>query len=224
MTEQSAAPMGEHQDRLALTLWAEADGTFYVRGVEIMNGGSRMRLSFQKQNDMANVLAKDAHDPLLELATKALWHRGLLSLPDLRLTLNNLVLAGCRVLITAAEDGAEQIMIRFRHCFGNLLGLFRKNVLALNMAVEEIADGSARALDELYLEVANFGHHIDSMLDGSRDSCPIQTHQKLAALSQRIRETVFVLSQRELIRSTRSDPREALPAGTIHSLKALPRH
>lgn len=220
MIEMHPQPAAEQQDRLAVTLWAEADGSFYVRGVEIMNGESRLRLSFQRQNAIDEVLSDSAVDELHGIATKALWHRGLLSMPDLRITLNNLVLAGCRVLITAAEDGAEQIMIRFRHCFGNLLGLFRRNVLSLNMAVEEAAAGTARALDELYLQVANFGFHIDALLDGGADQGAGPTRDELARLSLRIRETIFALNQRELI--LRTAEAEPLPSATARTLRALP--
>lgn len=197
MIEQSVQQLADQSDRLAVTLWAEADGSFYVRGVEIMDGESRLRLSFQRQNGLKEVLSFDAYQEIEEIATRALLHRGLLCLPDFRLSLRNLVLAGCRVLITAAEDGAEQIMLRFRHCFGNVLGLFRRNVLALNMAVDEVTVETKRALDELYLQMVNFGYHVDALIQNGQERCPDQLRDELSSLSHRIRETVFALNQRD---------------------------
>ncbi|MEM9146939.1 MAG: hypothetical protein AAGC57_12125 [Pseudomonadota bacterium] len=215
-----AAEHCDKSDRLALTLRAEADGSFYVRDVEILNEGSRLRVSFQRENRLEEVLSAESCETIADVARKASEHRGMLALPDLRVSLRNLVLAGCRVLISAAEDGAEHILIRFGHCFGNLLGLFRKNVLALNMAVDELCDSSARRLDELYLQIANFSSHIETVLGDERPNCPIRTHRELAALSQRIRTTMYTLNQRQMIE--RRHPSDAAQIDAIRSLRALP--
>ena len=162
--ERVAALSAHTNEKLVINLWKNPDGTLFARSVEIIDKISRVRFSFNADCTIETVFNSRIMCELQTIVDKMSEKRGILAMPDLRLNLKDLVLEGCRVLVTAAEDGIETIMVRFVKYFGRVLSLFRDGFSHRDCLAESAVDQAVSALEKVYMPLRNFSIYLDDLL------------------------------------------------------------
>ena len=154
----------EMDEKLIINLWKNPDGSTHLRSVEVADKISRVRFSFKHASSIEDLLSPMAAEAVYGIVAKTETQRGLLMMPDLVVDLRELILSGCRVLVTAAENGIESIMIRFVKFFGKITVLFREGFSHKDSLSETAVDQAMDALERVYLPLRNFSFYLDDML------------------------------------------------------------
>lgn len=174
---------------LVVVIYVEADGTRFVRSVEIMSQNYVTRFFFSQNNTLSEVLTDEAVDAFDALVDRANTGRALISLPDEKVRLTNLSLKGCDIFVGSSKMGGERLMLRFQKAFGNVLALLRKNITVIGSAVDEPGALAVETLETAMLPLFNLAHHIETVLDSDDTSDPARLRVALELLVDRIRET-----------------------------------
>ena len=164
MRELAKIPRAQTPEKLIINLWKNPDGAIFARSVEIIDKISRVRFSFNADCLIDSVFDGRAMQEIREIVGRTADQRGILMMPDLRINLRDLVLEGCRVMVTAAEDGIETIMIRFVKYFGRVLSLFRDGFSHRDCLAENAVDQAISALEKVYMPLRNFSTYLDDLL------------------------------------------------------------
>ncbi len=151
-------------EKLIINLWKNPDGAIFARSVEIVDKISRVRFSFNADCVIESVFDTRAMSEIRDIVDRTTEQRGILMLPDLRINLKDLILEGCRVMVTAAEDGIETIMVRFVKYFGRVLSLFRDGFSHRDCLADSAVDQAISALEKVYLPLRNFSVYLDDLL------------------------------------------------------------
>lgn len=151
-------------EKLVVNLWREPDGRLFARSVEIVDRISSVRFSFNSDCMIDRIFDRRALSEICGIVARVASPRGVLMLPDLRIDLKGLVLEGCRVLVTTAEDGIETIMVRFTSYFGRVLSLFRDGFQQRSGLSENAVDQAISALEKVYMPLRKFSVYLDDLL------------------------------------------------------------
>lgn len=176
---------GSHE-KLVINLWKNPDGSVFTRSVEIVDEVSRVRFSFNNNQTIEDVFKKPAVQALMDVLQDALSKRGMLSMPDLKIQLEGILLSGCRVLVTATENGIENIMIRFVKYYGRVTSLFSDGFSHRDSLSEDAVDQAVHALERVYLPLRNFSYYLNDLLERFPDSLGKQRTEILQNVSKEI--------------------------------------
>ena len=138
-------------DHLVLNLWRHSDGSTFVSSVEVIDKKSRLRLSCCERTRPQDVFSKEVFEKLTYVFQQCSDLRGFLSLPDLKLSVGDLVLVGCRIMVSATKSGVEQVLVRFSKCYGKFNTLFRPEFRHRDSFASEGVERAVDALEKIYL-------------------------------------------------------------------------
>lgn len=175
-------------DKFVINLIAQADGTYEVRSVELLDEGKRLRFSFTKSHAVRDVFSPKAAAMLLEIAQKARRQPGLLALPDFKVNLGTLSFDGCRVMVTAAETGTENVMIRWRSYYGKVVNFFKDSFSYRDCIVENATEHALEMMQEVYLPLFDISRFIDAMNDNPDSNDTRNVSVALNELNRRIKD------------------------------------
>jgi hypothetical protein len=172
MTEQDEpAADRSTEPHLEITLHAEPDGFRWVRSVVATLGPARVRVSFQSRMALDAAFRPEAAEEIGALCRDAAPQEGVLSLPDLCLSLGGLLIRSAVILVHRAADGARQILIRARKVVGSALALFRPEVIASDGPAIRYEQLASMAVEKFFLPIANLNHLLDEVIwSGNADS------------------------------------------------------
>jgi hypothetical protein len=162
----------ESPEKLIINLWKNADGVVFVRSVEMVDNVSRARFSFTNDAKLASIFTPLASDGLLEVIRKGCERPGLLMMSDYVIDLKDLILKGCRVLVTAVQNGVENIMIRFVSFYGRVKSLFRDSVKHTDALPERAAEHAMSVFERIHMPLRNFSYFITNLLAYTPERLP----------------------------------------------------
>ncbi|MEM9063240.1 MAG: hypothetical protein AAGD13_22500 [Pseudomonadota bacterium] len=165
MREIAQLPRTGSPEKLIINLWRNPDGTLFTRSVEIVDQVTRVRFSFNSDFTIDGIFKKEAVSALRDIIQDSSNRRGMLILPDLKIQLEGILLSGCRVLITATEQGIENIMIRFAKYYGRVNALFNEGFSHRDSLAEDAVDQAVEALEKVYLPLRNFSYYLSDFLN-----------------------------------------------------------
>jgi hypothetical protein len=166
VTKVAATPAYDMTDMLVLNFVRNPDGETYSSSVELTNPKYHNRTTFKGQPKLSEVFAKQFLVHLEQVIAGASDSRMLL-LTDYVIDLGDLHLKGCRVMLSAAAQGIEYVMIRFREFYGRLNAIFRSDYhlpQAVEVREERLA---ASAMEHALLPLFNFSNHLDTAIGRS---------------------------------------------------------
>ena len=117
----------EASDVFSMTLSRVNGGAFCVRSVEITGTVMRHRITFPRDDTIHGVFREELSDSINRLLEHLPMSAHVFSDPEMVIELPNLTLARLRALIHVAEDGACQVILRFRYFIGALQNAFRSD-------------------------------------------------------------------------------------------------
>ncbi len=164
MRKLAAIPRAHDPEKLIINLWKNTDGSVFTRSVEIVDKVSRVRFSFNTDCLINGIFKRPIAESLHDILGRINGESGMLMMPDYKVALQDLVLEGCRVLVTAVENGIENIMIRFVRYFGRVASMFKDGFVHRDALSEGAVDQAVDALERVYMPLRNFSHHLDDML------------------------------------------------------------
>ena len=176
-------------------LQTSSAAAFLVRSVEVVGRGFRNRLSFTENNEIEDVFVPELADRLAGAVTDTDIlpdeTSGLMALPDFLFESGWLVLSGLRCLVTEAENGARQIMLRFRSFVGPIAAAFRGELGLLQQSFAAREAIAVDALDTIAMplfDIARIGRSVpdNEALGRSLDA-------RLNAISHRSEDLEFML-------------------------------
>lgn len=165
MRELAHLPRTGSTEKLIINLWRNTDGVVFTRSVEIVDQVTRVRFSFNSDLKIESIFKKSAVAAVTEILNDALNKRGMLILPDLKVQLEGILLSGCRVMVTATEQGIENIMIRFVKYYGRVTALFNEGFSHRDSLAEDAVDQAVDALERVYLPLRNFSYYLTDFLE-----------------------------------------------------------
>ncbi|MEM7211599.1 MAG: hypothetical protein AAF479_06850 [Pseudomonadota bacterium] len=165
MRELTHLPRTGGMEKLIINLWRNTDGVVFTRSVEIVDQVTRVRFSFNSDLKIESVFKKSAIDAITEILDDALRKRGMLIMPDLKIQLEGILLSGCRVMVTATEQGLENIMIRFVKYYGRVTALFNEGFSHRDSLAEDAVDQAVDALEKVYMPLRNFSFYLTDFLE-----------------------------------------------------------
>ena len=165
MRELAHLPRTGSTEKLIINLWRNTDGVVFTRSVEIVDQVTRVRFSFNSDLKIESIFKKSAVEAVTEILNDALNKRGMLILPDLKVQLEGILLSGCRVMVTATEQGIENIMIRFVKYYGRVTALFNEGFSHRDSLAEDAVDQAVDALERVYLPLRNFSYYLTDFLE-----------------------------------------------------------
>lgn len=165
MRELAQLPRNGSTEKLIINLWRNTDGVVFTRSVEIVDQITRVRFSFNSDLKLESIFKKSAVTALVEILQDAINKRGMLILPDLKIQLEGILLSGCRVMVTATEQGIENIMIRFVKYYGRVNALFNDGFSHRDSLAEDAVDQAVDALERVYMPLRNFSYYLTDFLE-----------------------------------------------------------
>ena len=215
------------QEKLIINLWKNSDGTVFTRSVEIVDDASRVRFSFNNDQQIGEIFKKPAVQALMDVLRDALGKRGMLSMPDLKIQLEGILLSGCRVMVTATKQGIENIMIRFVKYYGRVTALFSDGFSHRDSLSEDAVDQAVHALERVYLPLRNFSYYLNDLLERFPAALGKQRTDILQNISKEINTLGYFtdlishyVSSREIISKERGGRSPPLSTGNIEHLVA----
>ena len=115
-------------DKFIITLRASEDGVIVVQSIELIADFARTRISLSRRNRLDECFCPEVASELAAVLKLALEALGKTSLPDHAIRLSDVLLEGCRVIVTAASGGGENINLRFRKCYGAVFSVLNDSV------------------------------------------------------------------------------------------------
>lgn len=171
---------------VSITLKADAFGALFMRSLELVRGDTRIRLSFSKDATIAEAFCAQAAMRVEEVAAAALERMGLLRLPDFVIRAADFVLADCSAVAADMEDGGQQIMLRFRDHYGDIMSLFSADAEARQMLAGRAPDHAIEALEQAYVPLFDIAGHIAELRQaGALDASEKHT-KALLSISEKI--------------------------------------
>ncbi len=227
MRELAQLPKEGSQEKLIINLWKNPDGVVFTRSVEIVDDVSRVRFSFNNGQQIGEVFKKPAVQALMDVLRDALGKRGMLSMPDLKIQLEGILLSGCRVMVTATEQGIENIMIRFVKYYGRVTSLFSEGFSHRDSLSEDAVDQAVHALERVYLPLRNFSYYLNDLLQRFPTTLGKQRTDILQNISKEINTLGYFtdlishyVSSREIMSKERGSHAPPLSTGNIEQLVA----
>lgn len=111
-------------DMFVVNLRIQPEGAVVVRSCELLHKDYRNRLSFTKLPDLFEVFSGRVAKAIKALVDDFGGSRNVVSKPDFEIDLPELKLAGLSFLVSAAQDGVRQVILRFRYFIGSFQSAF----------------------------------------------------------------------------------------------------
>ncbi|MEM9432467.1 MAG: hypothetical protein AAGA12_00990 [Pseudomonadota bacterium] len=112
-------------DTFVVHLSRGMNGVVKVTSVELILSEMRNRYSFKAGQEIEDVFSIELAAKIQSALTSIGRDDRMVSLPEFEVTSKGLIVSGLRILITRLEDGAEAIMLRFRHYVGAIKSAFK---------------------------------------------------------------------------------------------------
>ncbi|MEL7466987.1 MAG: hypothetical protein AAFN27_00945 [Pseudomonadota bacterium] len=229
MREIAQLPRAGSPEKLIINLWRNPDGTLFTRSVEIVDQVTRVRFSFNSDFTIDGIFKNGAVRALKDIVQDSSNRRGMLILPDLKIQLEGILLSGCRVLITATEQGIENIMIRFAKYYGRVNALFNEGFSHRDSLAEDAVDQAVEALEKVYLPLRNFSYYLSDFLNRFPNVLGKQRTEFLRKISNEITTlgyftdliSHYVSSQEIIARTRGSEARQTVDHSVDH---LVPEH
>lgn len=157
----------QNHDNLIIELTMDAKGNLSIRSIEVNDSVSNVRFSFKYDALVSNVLSTAAANAFAETVAMARTHRGTMVVPDLHIVLTDLLLRGCRIIVSPSESGSEKISLKFDHFEGRVQSLFKREEPELPGPPAEAIEQAVFALEQVYRPLRNFSQNLNGFLDHS---------------------------------------------------------
>lgn len=227
MRDLATLPKAGSQEKLIINLWKNPDGVIFARSVEIVDEVTRVRFSYTSDLKIESLFKEPAVRALLDVLKDATSGRGMLSMPDLKIQLEGILLSGCRVMVTATEQGIENIMIRFVKYYGRVTSLFNEGFSHRDSLAEDAVDQAVDALERVYLPLRNFSYYLSDFLHRFPSVLGKQRTDFLQNISKEISTLDYYtdlishyVSSREIIAKKRGGSEPPPSTGNIENLLA----
>lgn len=160
---------GGDKDTFVIHLMRGTTGVVKVTSVELIMTDLRNRYSFKAGQLIEDVFSVDLASKVQSALTSVRSNDRLISMPDFEVSTNSVIISGLRILVTRLEDGAEAIMMRFRHYIGAIKSAFKFDpAMAIEsasmrekIAVEVLRDIVTPLFDVVAFSQAVPAHDID---------------------------------------------------------------
>ena len=176
-------------------LQTSSAAAFVVRSVEVVGRGFRNRLSFTERNEIADVFVPELAERLADAVTDTNIlpdeTLGVMGLPDFLFESGRLVLSGLRCLVTEAENGTRQIMLRFRSFVGPIAAAFRGELGLLQHSFAAREAIAVDALDTIAMPLFDIARIGKSVPDS--EALRRSLDARLNAISHRSEDLEFML-------------------------------
>ncbi|MEM1371782.1 MAG: hypothetical protein AAGG72_06085 [Pseudomonadota bacterium] len=220
-------PKAGSHEKLVINLWKNSDGVIFTRSVEILDEVTRVRFSFGSDLPVGSIFTQQAVCALTDVLDDASSQLGMLSMPDLKIQLEGILLSGCRVMVTATEVGVEHIMIRFVKYYGRVTSLFREDFSHRDSLSEDAVDHAVYALERVYLPLRNFSYYLNDFLERFPGALERQHIEALENIRGEINTLGYFtdlinhyVSSREILSNERGGEQPPLQGGHIEQLIA----
>ena len=201
---------------VSITLKANSFGAVLVRSVELISSDARVRFSYPGEASIRATFCEEAASAIEDLIAAAMEQPGILSVPDHVVRTPSLVLADSSVIVADMDDGGQQIMVRFRDHYGDILTLFASGTNPREMLVGGAVDHALEAIEQAYLPLFDFANHIAELRDSGALEPGDKTAEALLSIAERIGEmSVSRILAKDLVTGktqTRSLRKEAIEA------------
>ncbi len=179
-------------DTFVINLHRDASASPVVASVELVLPEVRNRYSFKPRKRLHDVFTADFADSLEAALNRLGADERIVSLPEFVYEIPGLIMSGLRILLTAAEDGSETIMLRIRRYIGTVKSLFRFDpAMAVSstsvrerIAVDVLEDIISPLFDLISLDVPGMEEIIEKHAPAIR--------KRISELSLRQEEIVFL--------------------------------
>lgn len=184
----SVAEENRTGDTFVMNMMSRSDGSVSVRSIELIDDVKRLRFSFNKDHRPHDIFTRDALESLLPVIDKAREQKGLILLPDLRICLPELILEGCRIMVTAGETGSENIMIRWKGYYGRIVAAFRSDFSFSDCIAEDATSHALVVMRDLYMPLYDISQFIDEMIEHDIEPNVFNLRLALKDLNWRIKK------------------------------------
>lgn len=184
-TAQNSNQLG---DKFVINIITLADGTHAVRSIELIDEAKRLRFSFSQDNTLREIFTSEGVAALQEVIDKSKRQPGLMMLPDHKVNLGDLALEGCRIMVTAAEAGAENIMIRWRSYYGRIVSFFKDTFSYRDCIVENATEHALEVMQDVYAPLFDISRFIDAMPTQDLSGDQANVNVALNELNRRIKD------------------------------------
>ncbi|NNK77452.1 MAG: hypothetical protein HKP40_01945 [Litoreibacter sp.] len=113
------------KDTFVIHLSRAPGGDLRVTSTELILSDLRNRYSFKPARAVDDVFAAPLAGEIRSVLGRIDDSSRVMSYPELDISMPGLILSGLRVLLTRLDDGAEVIMMRFRHYVGAIKSCFK---------------------------------------------------------------------------------------------------
>ena len=227
MRKSAHLPTVGSQEKLVINLWKNPDGMVFTRSVEIIDEVTRVRFSFGSDLEVESIFTPPAVRALLDVLDDAMQSSGMLSMPDMKIQLEGILLSGCRVMVTPNENGIEHVMIRFVKYYGRVTSLFKEGFSHRDSLSEDAVDHAVHALERVYLPLRNFSYYLTDFLQRFPDSLGKQHTDALKNINDEINTLGYFtdlinhyVSSREILAKERGGEPPPLHNGDLQQLIA----
>ncbi|MGB0410502.1 MAG: hypothetical protein ACPGFA_02840 [Pikeienuella sp.] len=165
MPSPPASTDTETGDKFVITLNATENGALYVQSVEFIAGFARTRISLSKLNRLDEFFCPEVAAELTDILKPALLSHGMLSLPDRSIRMSDILLEGCRVMVMAAAGGGENIIVRFRKCYGAIFSILNDQVPLKKNLADKTVSQALEMLENAYIPLFDLSRYLDGILD-----------------------------------------------------------
>ena len=227
MRKSALLPKAGSQEKLVINLWKNSDGVVFTRSVEIVDEVTRVRFSFSGDLAIECVFTQPAVNALIDVLDDATGKQGMLSMPDLKIQLEGILLSGCRVMVTATDSGIEHIMVRFVKYYGRVTSLFKEDFSHRDSLSEDAVDQAVHALEQVYMPLRNFSYYLTDFLERFPQVLGKQRTDVLEKINNEIHSLDYYtdlishyVSSREIMANDRGSREPPLTTGNIEQLIA----
>ena len=155
-------------DKFIITLRASEDGVIVVQSIELIADFARTRISLSRRNRLDECFCPEVASELAAILKPALEAPGMTSLPDHAIRLSDVLLEGCRVIVMAASGGGENIIVRFRKCYGAVFSVLNDSVPLKKNLVDRTVAQTIDMLENAYIPLFDLSRYLGSLLDQSQ--------------------------------------------------------
>lgn len=177
----------EADNRFVITLNSSEDGVIVVQSIEFIAEFARTRISLSKRNRLDECFCPEVAAELSAILSPALEKPGMLSLPDHAIRLSDVLLEGCRVIVMAASGGGENIIVRFRKCYGAIFSVLNDNVPLKKNLVDKSVAQTLEMLENAYVPLFDLSRYLDGLLDQQEDGLECDFDNVARTINEKIK-------------------------------------
>ncbi|MEM7507559.1 MAG: hypothetical protein AAF415_12520 [Pseudomonadota bacterium] len=177
-------------ERLIMNIVVQPDGRRLLRSLEVFDNAKRMRFSFV-ESTLREVLSIEALASINDLLDGILGNGRAIISSDVAIQLKNLILEGCNIMISAGADGAENVMIRFKHYHGRILSLFSDTFAYRDSVADRAVETATDILTNIYMPLFDLSQYIDQNLSKEGADPQPELAEALTRINKKIKELQF---------------------------------